>query len=288
MEMKTLAPIVMLTDFGTHDPYVGILKGVIAGIAPEIPMIDLTHEILPGDLLQGAVTLWMSRTYFPPGTVFCCVVDPGVGTARRAILIESGGQRFIGPDNGLFSFVTEEDSSAWRIEASEFRLPVISSTFHGRDVFAPAAAHAALGVAGSSFGRPAKDLVRLMQPHLQSIQNKALEGEILFADRFGNLLTSLGIFKQKSADGYLLEPWLKEAKIANPEKYYSMKKSRLILQGGRALDWVSTFADKPKGEPAILVGSSGLLEVVANQASAAQMLDLNRGDRITLLQTGDE
>ncbi|HLE15974.1 MAG TPA: SAM-dependent chlorinase/fluorinase [Anaerolineales bacterium] len=285
--MHPNAPIVLLTDYGTSDPYVGILKGVISGIAPDIPVIDLTHEIQPGDLLQGAVTLWMARPYFPAGTVFCCVVDPGVGTARRAILVEAGDFRYIGPDNGLFTFVSDQDCLAWMIEEPDLMFTNLSVTFHGRDIFAPAAAHAARGVSGSSFGRRVEGLIRLAQPILKAVDDREVKGEILYVDRFGNLLTSLGAFREVERDSYQLDPWLEDTLPENQVRYVSKLKSRLILPGGRSLDWIRTFADKPVGECAVLVGSSGLLEVVANQGSAAQNLGLARGDQVTLIQSGD-
>ena len=141
------SPIVILTDFGTADPFVGIMKGVINQIAPTTPIIDLTHEISPGDIRQGAITLWQSIHYFTAGSIFLAVIDPGVGTYRRPILFKSGGYKFIAPDNGVLSYIFNDSPKAWEISNSQLALPNPGTTFHGRDIFAPAAAHASLGVA---------------------------------------------------------------------------------------------------------------------------------------------
>jgi S-adenosylmethionine hydrolase len=186
--------IAILTDFGTSDPFVGIMKGVIAQIAPGVPTIDLTHEIPPGDIRRAAVELWRSTPYFPNGTVFLCVVDPGVGTARRSVIVTGNlmqdrtekAYTFVGPDNGTFTFL-EHTLPAWELKSPSFALQGASSTFHGRDVYAPAAAYAALGHAGAEFGPPVKELVRLPLPRLKTSANGQLQGEILHADHFGNL-----------------------------------------------------------------------------------------------------
>jgi S-adenosylmethionine hydrolase len=141
-------PITLLTDFGLQDPYVGIMKGVIAGIAPGSPVADLTHLVPPGDIRAGALALLSSARFFPPGTVHLAVVDPGVGSRRRPIAIRAGAFSFVGPDNGLFTYVArfdEADTRVVEIANPAYRLPAVSNTFHGRDIFAPAAAHLAVG-----------------------------------------------------------------------------------------------------------------------------------------------
>ena len=270
------AIIALLTDFGEQDPFVGIMKGVIARRAPEALCIDLTHHIPPGDVFRAAVVLWESVPYFPPGTVFLVVVDPGVGTRRRAVLVESGGYRFIGPDNGVFSFVLRPGWRAWVLENPYFRLPRVSTTFHGRDIFAPAAAHAALGIPGEAFGSPVEDLVRLVPPRLD-VTSTHIRGEVLFADRFGNVLTSLGTFEPAEEDVRTFRPWLDPNEA--PRR---MRLRALLLPEGRGLKPVRTFGELPEGEPGFLVGSTGLIEIAVNRGNAAELLALKRGQRLTL------
>ncbi len=145
--------IALVTDFGIEDPYVGIMKGIISDITPEVLLIDITHQIPPGDIQRAAFVLWQSSRDFPKGTVFLCVVDPGVGTERNAIYLQTRDQIFIGPDNGLFSYlVFQSDYSCWKISNPDFQRKSTSRTFHGRDVFAPAAAHASRLIPGEQFG----------------------------------------------------------------------------------------------------------------------------------------
>ncbi len=285
--------IAFMTDFGTADPFVGIVKGVIAGIAPEAVVIDLTHEIPPGDIRRAAITLWQAAPFFPPFTVFLAVVDPGVGTVRRPMMLQSNAGQpgkkyaFIGPDNGLFTFVLTEGFQAWELSNSAFRLPFPSTTFHGRDIFAPAAAHAARGVPGPQFGPSLPDPVRLPMPRLEetvpgSIAGEALSGEILFADRFGNYLTSLGVFERQGSESLYFYPWLPGA---HP-RTYPTQGIRIVLPDGSRLRLVDTFAAIPPGSLAGVVGSSGLLEIAANRASATGLLNLPEGAPITLETTG--
>lgn len=274
--------IALLTDFGLLDPYTGILKGVISQIAPGIPIIDLSHEVPPGDVLRAAVYLWQSRQYFPPETVFMCVVDPGVGTRRKGILIRSNSQTFIGPDNGTFSFILNSDYQAWELTNKDYMLPNPSTTFHGRDVFAPAAAYAALGVKADAFGQRINHLERLKTPTLIATDDGRLKGEVLFSDRFGNLLTSLGRLIKASNEQYRLEPWAQDQSNSANFHFFSPDQHCLWLPSGGKLRWVYTFADLEENECGFLVGSSGLLEIVANGMRADQILKLLPHDRIIL------
>lgn len=277
--------IAILTDFGTHDPFVGILKGVIASINAGVQVIDLTHSIPAGDIRRAAFHLWQSAPFFPAGTVFLTVVDPGVGTSRRPIILESSiGQIpakrwFVGPDNGLFTYVLTANSQAWEITNPEFMLPGPSKTFHGRDIFAPAAAHLARGVPPGSFGRPLEDPIQFELPCLEMRQPNMLMGEILFADTFGNLLTSLGRFDRSLPGTIKYNPWLpnREAVIlSNPTPVVQ-------LPDGYQLPIVNTFGDIPTGQCAALVGSSGLIEIASNRSSAAELLKLSGGDPVQLI-----
>lgn len=271
-------PIVILTDFGTTDPFVGIMKGVINQVAPLTPVIDLTNEIPPQSILQGAVVLWQSVNYFPQGSIFLVVIDPGVGTSRRPILLQNERHTFIAPDNGVLSFILGDDSKAWKISNPQLALPNPGTTFHGRDIFAPAAAHASLGITGPKFGDPISDLQRVPLPRLESPAPGKLDGQILYPDRFGNLLTSLGKFNWSKEDQLKFKPWL------GIEKSFSTFPAdlKLGLPDGRQLSWAKTFADITPGECAVILGSSGLLEIVSNRQSAANLLNLHPGKFVTL------
>ena len=159
--------IALITDFGENDPFVGIMKGVISKIAPGTKMIDITHNIPPGDIQRAAIMLWQSRPYFTPGSIFLTVVDPGVGTSRRGLIGCSADHIFIGPDNGIFSFVMDSSSEQWELDNQRYQLPHPGTTFHGRDIFAPAAAYTAEGVFGSEFGPVVNDMLRLPKPHFR-------------------------------------------------------------------------------------------------------------------------
>jgi len=268
--------IAILTDFGDSDPYVGIMKGVISRIAPGLNLIDLNHHIPPGDIQAGAFQLWQAAEYFPSDAVFLAVVDPGVGTKRKGLYFQRGDQIFIGPDNGLFSYLSyKTPTTAWELANPDFQLKALSSTFHGRDIFAPAAAYTALGTRGEQFGKLAGSLIHLPRPFCQ-IKEDQIEGEVISIDQFGNLITSLGQF-QKTEQNLILVSWIKDLSISfplNPKIHHD--------QADKPLPMVSTFSDIPPGSCAGLIGSSGLLEIIANQSSAADLLGLGKGDRITL------
>lgn len=268
--------IVLMTDFGQSDPYVGIMKGVISGIAPHLNLIDLTHQIPPGDIQEGAFHLWQAAVYFPSDTVFLAVVDPGVGTERKGLFFQRENQVFIGPDNGLFSYLAYRGpTTAWELSNPDFQSKNSSNTFHGRDIFAPAAAHAALGTAGDQFGEVVHSLIHLTQPTFE-ITKDHLKGEVISIDRFGNLITSLGQFLMKD-DKLLLSSWITDMRLDLPRN-----PTINLSQSEEYLPLVATYDEIPPGSCAGLIGSSGLLEISAKQSSAAELLGLRRGDRIAL------
>lgn len=275
--MESTPPIAILTDFGSIDPFVGILKGVVARLSPSSKLIDLSNDIPPGDILRGAMALWQAGPFFPAPTVFLCVIDPGVGTARRGLYLQSQGSIFIGPDNGLFTFILGEGAQAWELANQDLALSNPSSTFHGRDIFAPAAAYAALGNPGESFGPAVPDLVQLPQPRLEILDNGAIQGEVLYADHFGNLLTSLGRFLP-AREGYTLQPWLPGL----PSLKITGSALHVALPSGERLSIANTFAEIEPNSCAGVIGSTGLLEIAANRSSAAELLDLHGGERISL------
>mgnify|MGYP002640437976 CR=1 FL=1 len=271
-------PIVLLTDFGANDAFVGIMKGVIATIHPDSKLIDLNHQIPHGDIRRAALTLWQSAAFFPKDSIFLVVVDPGVGTPRRAVITKHGGQLFIGPDNGVFSYVLPDTAAAWELANPEYALSTPGMTFHGRDLFSPAAAYAARGIPPSDFGPAVPDLVRLPAPLLDSPAAGLLRGEILHADHFGNLLTSLGQFMRITDHSWQLSPWFGTL----PEQTIDPAQYQLKLPDGRTLPWAKTFGEIPAGTCAALIGSTGLIEIAANLQSAANLLNLHGGELISI------
>ena len=249
------APIITLTtDFGLRDPFVGVMKGVILAICPAARLVDLTHEIAPQDVLEGALALESGARFFPPGTIHLAVVDPGVGSAQRGLALRAGDYFFVGPDNGLFTAaLAGRGWSAVSLENPAYRLTEVSPTFHGRDIFAPAAAHLACGIALERFGPPVKDPVRLPWPECRA-QGSGWVGEVIGADRFGNLITSVTAARLEGAGGWEVEI------------------------GGRSLGPLAAcYADGPEGRPAALIGSSGRLEVFVRNGSARALLGAERG-----------
>jgi S-adenosylmethionine hydrolase len=257
--------IALLTDFGTADGYVGVMKGAMLGIAPGAQLVDLTHEIAPQDVAGAAWVLHTSWRSFPAGAIFLCVVDPGVGSARRAIALAAGGHRFVGPDNGLFSYVLRDAApeQAVALENARYRLPSPSATFHGRDIFAPAAAHLAAGVALDALGPPV-DPATLVRLPLAAPERRAdlLVAHVLHIDRFGNLVTDLD---PAQTDTILADPGI-----------------TVELAGRPVTARAQTFADAPPGVPALLRDSSGHLAIILRDASAAALLGAKRGAELVI------
>lgn len=276
----TKPPIVLLTDFGDIDPYVGIMKGVISTIAPHAQIIDLAHKVPPGDIRRGAFILWQSLRYFPDGTIFACVIDPGVGTTRRSIIIQSNQRLYVGPDNGLFTFIAGKQTEIYEIKEKKYTLPQSSNTFHGRDIYAPIAAHLWNGIKPHEMGQPINELIQLEAPTLQVTESGDLIGEVLFSDHFGNIITSLGIM-QKSGPLIFFESWLSPPR----HKRISLNSSVIKLPNGDKVGWYNTFAEIPNGQIGAIIGSTGLIEIVANQQSAQKLTGLQPGDMITITHT---
>ena len=255
--------ITLLTDFGTEDHYVAAMKGVMLGICPAAQLIDISHEIAPYAITEAAYTLSQAWACFPQGTVHLVVVDPGVGSARRPIAVEAAGHRFVGPDNGVLTMLYEAVSGheVREITAERFFRQPVSHTFHGRDIFAPVAAHLANGLATADLGQPIVDYVRLPFAKPAGIAEKIWNGTILKIDRFGNLITNF------DSDGF--------AHIA--EQPFELRIGWSVVS-----HVASNYAAMPPGELFVIAGSSGLLEISANQSSAAQMLHARAGDSIEL------
>jgi len=254
--------ITLTTDFGLSDPFVGTMKGVILGINRYVHLVDLTHEIAPHDVLGGALALEAAVPFFPAGTIHVAVVDPWVGTSRRALAVSAGGHLFVGPDNGLFTFLFAEPGwKAMALEGPAYRLSAVSRTFHGRDVFAPAAAYLSLGVPLHRFGSEIADPVRLAWPRARW-EGDALVGEVVHADRFGNLVTSIRA---------------RELVSLGPEESLAME------VGDAAVSGLSTaYSDRSPGELGAIVGSSDRLELFVRNGSARERLGAARGVRVTV------
>jgi len=274
-----ISTIALLTDFGLEDTYVGVMKAVIAGIAESVQIIDLTHAIPAGDLRCAALELWRAAPYLPPGAVILAVVDPGVGSERPAVAVEFKNHIAVGPDNGIFSYLLFDEVPARtiRLENVAFQRLPRSSTFHGRDVFAPAAAHLAAGVKIEALGSPASGLKQLTPPRLELPPGNPIEGEILHRDRFGNLITSIGKMVRDN-QGAALYNWIRPRE----QPIQLRDPIRLELPGGITLAMRDTFADVPSGQPLAYTGSSGLLEIGLRDGDAADSLQLHIGDSIRL------
>ena len=256
--MTTRRIITLLSDFGAQDAYVGAMKGVILGINPEVVLVDLTHEVDPQDVVTGAFLLAEAAPYFPPDTIHLAVVDPEVGTGRLGLAVRARGQFWVGPDNGLlYPAVTgAPDLEMVSLENPVYFRPEISATFHGRDLFAPVAAHLSRGLPLAAFGPPLKALQVLSVPQ-PVFTADSLEGEIISVDRFGNLVSNLPAQE--------VEQWLRG-------------RDMILRAGPLTLDRLSrTYADAAPGAPLVLTGSHGFLEIAVNQGSAAARLGRTRG-----------
>lgn len=270
--------ITLTTDFGTVDGYVGVMKGVMLSIAPGIRLVDLSHEVPPQDVRRAAFMLYTAVSFFPPDTVHLAVVDPGVGTERRAIAVQVPQGFLVGPDNGLFTYVLAE-AEEWRaveLRDPAYWLPQVSGTFHGRDIFAPVAAHLARGVPMEQLGPPVSDPVLLPLPRLE-VREDRLEGEVLYIDRFGNVVTSIGRLRW-AGNGLVLDAAFRRAapSLRPAAAGAVVEIGRKAIQGVRR-----TYGEVPVGESLALVGSIGFLEIAVRQGDAAHTLGVRPGDPVT-------
>lgn len=255
--------VTLTTDFGLQDHYVGAMKGVILGIAPDVRLVDISHQIPPQDVMAGA---WVARNaarYFPEGTVHLVVVDPGVGTRRKPVALEWGGQLFTGPDNGLFSLIADQGPyRACRLTNRSYWREQVSNTFHGRDIFAPVAAALANGVSLESLGEPVEHLetYRWARP----IADRAgIQGWIIHIDRFGNLVSNIP------------ETMIREVVENRSVKIYV---GNTILH-----EMVPSYAFVEEGDPAAVIGSSGMLEIAVNKGDAGELLGVQKGAQISIV-----
>jgi S-adenosylmethionine hydrolase len=259
--------ITLITDYGLDDHFAGVVKGVILGINPEVRIVDICHSIKSYDALDGAYTLAQSYRYFPPGTIHLVVVDPGVGGPRRPILASSAGYSFVAPDNGVLSTIYDADAAVEvrEIQTAEYFLNPVSNTFHGRDIFAPVAARLSRGADPSQFGPQITDYIRIPIPKVRRVGDDAVAGTVIKVDKFGNLITNISpedvpeLFSEK------------------PSPFAITINSRRITHQYRS------FSDAKSTEPFALLGSSGLLEIGINQASAAKILKAQPGTEVIMV-----
>ena len=261
MNMDPCGVITLMTDFGTNDHFVGVMKGVILNINPKVRIVDITHAVSPQDVQGAAFLVDSSYRYFPDGTIHVIVVDPGVGSRRRAIICQTDTAYFVCPDNGVLSYVLGNDT-AHRVVAlgnANYWLSEVSNTFHGRDIFAPVAAHLSRGISLRKFGDGVNNVVRLPL-QIPQVTKTTIAGSVIWVDRFGNLITNL------TSD--MLES-------------FGMNNGFVISAGKAELSELnSAYAESEEGECLAIIGSSGYVEISVNQGSAARILGLKRNDVI--------
>jgi len=261
--------VTLLSDFGLKDPYVAEMKAVVLSLCPQARLVDISHEIEKFNVRMGAFVLASAASYFPKGTIHVAVVDPGVGTKRRALLVEARRAFFVGPDNGLLMLAAEKMGikHVYSITNRRFMLSRVSHTFHGRDIFAPVAAHLANGYKPSDFGSEISDYVvpRFVKPRLTK---KALFGEVLHIDDFGNMVTNISRTEFEKTG----------------IRKGAMLRLRLRDKEAIKLRFCSTYGEVPVGKPLALIGSHDFLEISTNQGNASKKLGARAGDTVVTMR----
>lgn len=264
-------PIITLTtDFGLNDHFVGTIKGVLLGINPEAEVVDICHSVQAFDVLDGALTIAEAYSYFPVGTVHVVVIDPGVGTARRPLIVGTERHHFVAPDNGVLSLVyaREERLHVYHVTGEHYFQQPVSNTFHARDVFAPVAAYLSKGVDTGKFGEEVTDYVRFNAPRPKPVDEHTLRGVVLKVDRFGNLITNL-------------TP--QDAPMLFAEQPAPFK----IVIGKREITEIkSVYAEGAPGEVFGILGSMGYLEIATNRGAASQVVGVGKGSEVNLVVEG--
>jgi S-adenosylmethionine hydrolase len=262
--------ITLITDFGSADHFVGVMKGVILGINPDVEIADITHQIASYDIFDAAFSLAQSYRFFPPDTIHLVVVDPGVGTARRPILARSMNYKFVAPDNGVLSLIyeREENVEVRHVTADHYFLNPVSNTFHGRDIFAPTVGWLSKGVEVDKFGEPITDFAKFTAPKPKRMNENRIKGVALKLDKFGNIITNVSpedvpeLFSENPPPFKII---INQQEITRLNLAYSMGKTSEI------------FA---------IVGSSGFIEICTNRGSAAKALNANRGAEVGIILGG--
>jgi len=286
--------ITLTTDFGMVDGYVGVMKGVMLGIAPNARLLDISHQIAPQDVRQAAYVLYAVYPFFPADTIHLVVVDPGVGGERRPIALRTPAGVFVGPDNGVFSYVMARESveAAVVLQNPLYRLARVSQTFHGRDIFAPAAAHLAAGTPIANLGPPISDLVTFAMPVLTPMPDvhrpDVIQGEVLYVDHFGNVVSSIGVLTWE-ADRLRWKPAFPLSAQSSPGTHervvdvsFRADEARVRVAGREIVGLQRAYAAVAPGEVVALVGSTGHLEIAVREGSGARRLGVQSGDEVTL------
>jgi len=256
--------ITLITDFG-EGYYVAAMKGVILDICRSACLVDITHDIRSHDVLEGAFTLLCTYPYFPPKSVHIAVVDPGVGSERRGIIVATKDHYFVGPDNGVFSFVYNRESvkKVVSIESQNYLRGTVSPTFHGRDAFSPVAAWLALGTPLEKFGEEIEDYSGATVLPVQKVEDNRIEGMVIHVDKFGNIITSISPDTAAEQFGYSGSP-------------------KFFVKGQEITHSYSYYAEAAPGEIFALIGSSGYYEIAAHRSRAADILGVERGEKVQL------
>lgn len=263
--------ITITTDFGIRDHFVGVMKGVILNINPDALIVDINHQVESYDIFDGAFTLGQSYHYFPPDTIHLVVVDPGVGSTRRPIVVRAGKHQFVAPDNGVLSLVyeREENAEVRDVTASHYFLEPVSNTFHGRDIFAPVAGWLSRGVEIEKFGEVITDYARFAAPRVKRENGNQVKGVAIKVDKFGNLITNI---RPEDVPQLFLE---------KPPRF------RIIVKDHEVTQIYSSFAMGRPSELFAIVGSSGFIEIGMNQGAAAKALNAGRGVEVTVVWEGN-
>ena len=264
-QVKNGRPIItLITDFG-EGYYVAAMKGVILDICRNACLVDITHDIRSHDVLEGAFTLLCTYPYFPPKSVHIAVVDPGVGSERRGIIVATKDHYFVGPDNGVFSFVYNRESvkRVISIESQTYLRGTVSPTFHGRDAFSPVAAWLALGIPLEKFGEEIEDYSGATVLPVQKMENDRIEGMVIHVDKFGNIITSISPETAAEQFGHSGSP-------------------KFFVKGQEITHSYSYYAEAAPGEIFALIGSSGYYEIAAHKSRAADILGVERGEKVQL------
>jgi S-adenosyl-L-methionine hydrolase (adenosine-forming) len=262
--------VTLTTDFGISDHFVGTIKGVILEINPEAEIIDISHSVQAFDVLDGALAIAQAYSYFPASTVHLVVVDPGVGTARRPIILSTERHHFVAPDNGVLSLIygREERVHVRHVTAQHYFLQPISNTFHGRDIFAPVASYLSKGVDSEKFGDEITDYVKFNAPKPKPVDQQTLKGVVLKADRFGDLITNI-----TPQDAPMLFG-------ENPAPF------KIVIGKHEITDVKTSYAEGEPGEVFAILNSMGYLEIAANRAPAAQIVGTAKGTEVSILLNG--
>lgn len=268
MSLAPLSIVTLLTDFGRHDHFIASLKGVILGINPHVRFVDISHDIAPHRIEDAAYVLKSAYRYFPEGTIHLAVVDPGVGTRRRALLVTSSRYFFLAPDNGLLSYVIEDESNVEvrQIENKQYRLDAEGATFDGRDLFAPCAAWLTRGQQPGSYGRLIQDYVRLpkQKPDLKA---GVVQGRVLYVDHFGNVITNI--------TPYDIREWRGVTRRSDDEAV-------ITVAGYEIPGFVASYSDGVSTEPRALINSNGQVEIFLKEGRASERLRVGVGDAVAL------